>query len=82
MMAAAEMWISGWTKGMLWRYTGQFLMVMWLWSVGEISRMMCSFLTWTMGGSETDEPRTGSSLVGQVQVFGFGHAEYEVALRH
>lgn len=48
-----------------------------------MSRMMCSFLTWTMDGNETDEePRTGSSLVGQVQVLGFGHAEHEAALRH
>lgn len=33
--------------------------------------------------SETDEdPRKGSSLVGQVQVLGFGHAEHEGTLRH
>lgn len=53
-----------------------------------MSRMMCSFLTWTMGGDgcviqgKYEDLRKWFSLAGQVQVFGFGHAEYEGTLRH
>lgn len=37
---------------------------------------------WLCHSVKHEDPRKGSSLVGQVQVLGFGHAEHEGTLRH